>query len=52
MMKSFLQAGAEPYMRDLNDLECHLIDNGHFAVETHGQEIADLTGNFLNHKVE
>lgn len=47
----FPAAGAEPYKRDLNDLEYHLIDTGHFALETHGQEIADLMRDFLNRKV-
>ncbi len=48
----FPAAGAEPYKRDLNDLEYHLIDTGHFALESHGQEIADLMRDFLNRKVE
>ena len=47
----FPAAGAEPYKRDLKDLEYHLIDTGHFALETHGQEIADLMRDFLNRKV-
>lgn len=47
----FPAAGAEPYKRDLKDLEYHLIDTGHFALETHGQEIADLMRSFLNRKV-
>ena len=47
----FPAAGAEPYKRDLADLEYHLIDTGHFALETHGQEIADLMRDFLNRKV-
>lgn len=48
----FPTAGAEPYKRDLKDLEYHLIDTGHFALETHGQEIAGLIRNFLNRKVD
>ncbi len=48
----FPAAGAEPYKRDLKDLEYHLIDTGHFALETHGQEIADLMRDFLNRKVD
>ena len=48
----FPVAGAEPYKRDLKDLEYHLIDTGHFALETHGQEIADLMRDFLNRKVD
>jgi len=48
----FPAAGAEPYKRDLKDLEYHLIDTGHFALETHGQEIADLIRSFLERKVD
>ena len=48
----FPAAGAAPYKRDLKDLEYHLIDTGHFALETHGQEIADLMRDFLNRKVD
>ena len=47
----FPVAGAEPYKRDLEDLEYHLIDTGHFALETHGREIADLMRDFLSRKV-
>jgi pimeloyl-ACP methyl ester carboxylesterase len=48
----FPPAGAEPYKRDLKDLEYHIIDTGHFALETHGQEIADQMRDFLNRKVD
>jgi len=48
----FPAAGAAPYKRDLNDLEYHLLDTGHFALETHGQEIADLMRDFLSRKVQ
>jgi len=48
----FPAAGAEPYKRDLKDLEYHLIDTGHFALETHGQEIAGLIRSFLKRKVD
>ncbi len=48
----FPAAGAEPYKRDLKDLEFYLIDTGHFALETHGQEIADLMRDFLNRNVQ
>ena len=44
-------AGAEPYKRDLDKLEYHLIDTGHFALETHGQEIADLMRDFLSRQL-
>ena len=48
----FPAAGAEPYKRDLKNLEYHLIDTGHFALETHGQEIADLMRDFLNRQTD
>ena len=47
----FPPAGAKPYKRDLEDLEYHLLNTGHFALETHGQEIADLMRDFLGRKV-
>jgi len=43
--------GAEPYKRDLKDLEYHLIDTGRFALETHGQGIAALMRDFIKRKV-
>jgi pimeloyl-ACP methyl ester carboxylesterase len=43
----FGAAGAEAYGRDLPDAEIHLLDAGHFALETHGDEIADLIRAFL-----
>jgi pimeloyl-ACP methyl ester carboxylesterase len=47
----FPSAGAEPYKRDLENLEYHLLDTGHFALETHGQEIADLMREFLSREI-
>ena len=38
----FPPAGAEPYKRDLKTLDFHLLDAGHFALETNGDEIAKL----------
>jgi pimeloyl-ACP methyl ester carboxylesterase len=43
----FPAAGAEPYKRDLKALEFHLLDAGHFALETNGDEIAGLMREFL-----
>jgi pimeloyl-ACP methyl ester carboxylesterase len=40
-------AGAEPYKRDLKTLEYHLLDAGHFALETDGDTIAKLMREFL-----
>lgn len=39
--------GAFPYKRDLKNLEFHLLDTGHFALEEKGDEIADYMLNFL-----
>ena len=48
----FVAAGAEPYKRDNPNAEIHLLDAGHFALETHGAEIAGLIRNFLaRHKI-
>ncbi|ACZ84031.1 alpha/beta fold hydrolase [Streptosporangium roseum] len=43
--------GARAYARDLPDAEIHLLDAGHFALETHGAEIAALIRDFLGRKV-
>jgi pimeloyl-ACP methyl ester carboxylesterase len=43
----FPPEGAAPYSRDLKNVETHLLDTGHFALETHGEEIADRIENFL-----
>jgi pimeloyl-ACP methyl ester carboxylesterase len=39
--------GARAYLRDLPDAELHLLDTGHFALETHRAEIAALIHDFL-----
>lgn len=44
----FVAAGAAPYKRDLPDADIHLLDTGHFALETHGSEIAKLIREFLD----
>ncbi|WP_407440915.1 hypothetical protein [Rhodococcus sp. (in: high G+C Gram-positive bacteria)] len=36
------------FATDLPDAEIHLLDTGHFALETHGEEIADLVRDFLH----
>jgi pimeloyl-ACP methyl ester carboxylesterase len=40
-------AGAEAFARDLPDGEVHLLDAGHFALETHGEEISGYIRDFL-----
>ena len=32
--------GAPPNRRDLKNVETHMLDTGHFALETHGGEMA------------
>ena len=44
--------GAHPYKRDLKDLEFHLLDTGHFALEEDGEKIAELMRDFLERKVK
>jgi pimeloyl-ACP methyl ester carboxylesterase len=46
--KIFGADGARAYLRDLPDAELHLLDGGHFALETHGDEIAALMRDFLD----
>lgn len=43
----FPVAGAEPYKRDLKNLDLHLLDTGHFALEEDGETIALLIMEFL-----
>lgn len=46
----FPPEGAAPYKRDLPNVETHLLDTGHFALETHCEEIASRIEHFLqNH---
>lgn len=48
----FVAPGAEAYLRDLPDAEIHMLNTGHFAIETHGQEIASLITDFLKRKLK
>ena len=47
----FVADGAAPYKRDLPEAELHLLDAGHFALETNGPEMAELIRDFLGRKV-
>lgn len=47
----FPPAGAWPYKRDLPNVEIHMIDTGHFALETSGAEIAVFIREFLSRVV-
>lgn len=48
----FISPGAEAYLRDLPDAEIHMLDTGHFAIETHAKEISEFIIDFLNRKVK
>jgi pimeloyl-ACP methyl ester carboxylesterase/uncharacterized protein (DUF1330 family) len=43
--------GAYPYLRDLRDIEFHLLDTGHFALEEEGDAIASYISRFLSSRV-
>ena len=39
--------GAHPYKRDLKNIDFHLLDTGHFALEEDYELVAELISNFL-----
>lgn len=43
----FSKEGAIPYQRDLKDVQIHLLNTGHFALEEEGELIAELISRFL-----
>ena len=47
----FLPAGAEAFRRDNPDAEVHLLDAGHFALESESAEIAAIIRDFLARKL-
>jgi pimeloyl-ACP methyl ester carboxylesterase len=47
----FLPPGAEAFKRDNPAAEVHFYDTGHFALETHVQEIASAIRDFLSRKL-
>lgn len=48
----FPAEGAHPYKRDLTNLEFHLLDTGHFALEEKGDVIAAYMRSFLDREVK
>ena len=44
----FPAEGAYPYKRDLDNVDLHLLDTGHFALEEDNDQIASLIRRFLN----
>ncbi|MFT6876253.1 MAG: pimeloyl-ACP methyl ester carboxylesterase [Granulosicoccus sp.] len=47
----FPPSGAHPYDRDLNIVEKHIIDTGHFALETHLEFISERIASFMQRTV-
>jgi pimeloyl-ACP methyl ester carboxylesterase len=47
----FLPPGAQAFKRDNPDAEIHLLDAGHFALESHAPEIATIVRDFLARKL-
>ena len=43
----FPKEGAIPYQRDLKNMQIHLLNTGHFALEEEGEQIAELISRFL-----
>jgi pimeloyl-ACP methyl ester carboxylesterase len=50
--RGFLIEGAYAYKRDLQNLEFHLLDTGHFALEEEGDAITDHIGQFLASRLQ
>jgi len=47
----FPSEGAFPYKRDLKNIEFHLINTGHFALEEEGYVMAELIREFLSNQI-
>ena len=48
----FPDSGAYPYLRDLEQIDFHLLNTGHFALEEDGELIADLIAEFISRYVQ
>ena len=48
----FPEEGAHPYKRDLKNLDFHILNTGHFALEEDGDQIAGLIQQFLQREVD
>lgn len=48
----FVHPGATAFKRDVPNAEIHLLDTGHFALETHAEEIGNLIQDFLKRSVK
>ena len=48
----FPEEGAHPYKRDLKNIDFHILDTGHFALEEDGDLISDLILKFMKNNVK
>jgi len=48
----FIPAGAEAYKKDLPSASIRFVDSGHFALETHVEEIAEAMRQFLGKTID
>jgi pimeloyl-ACP methyl ester carboxylesterase len=48
----FLPPGSEAFKRDNPSAEVHFFETGHFALETHTQQIANAIRDFLGRKLD
>lgn len=44
---SFIPEGAYAYKSDVPEAEIHLVDSGHFALESHADEVGELILQFI-----
>lgn len=49
---AFIPPGAEAYRKDIPTAEVHLLDAGHFTLETHAPEVAGYIRDFLSRKLK
>ena len=48
----FPEPGAEAYKRDVQEVDYHILDTGHFALKEEGEFIINQMRIFLRHRVE
>ena len=48
----FPEEGAHPYKRDLKNIDFHILDTGHFALEEDGDIISDLILKFMKKNIQ
>jgi pimeloyl-ACP methyl ester carboxylesterase len=48
----FPESGVHPYKKDIKDIEVHILNTGHFALEEKGVFMSKKIINFLDRKVK